>query len=434
LFFPPNSSTFLSLPFFFFCDLFAEKNRIDTLAGLEANNTLRCGDTVTDAVGVLTYGCRGGHCDWRLIPLTPTSVTFTPSNARQPSPSVHGNFKVGSINVLNFFNGDGLGGGFPTARGADTLEEFSRQTAKIVSAINSMNTDVVALMEVENDGFNETSAIRNLTAALNTGAGAQVWSFIEFPRVGQDLISVKLIYQHATTAAIGPVAILNSSVDSTFDSSRNRPTIAQAFRHIPSGKMLVVAGAHLRSKLPDCVSVNDPDVGDGQGHCNLVRTKAAAATVNWLKSDPTNTGLGSRFVVVGDMNAYAMEDPIIAFKNGGLIDLVAKYEGDASKYSYVYRGASGYLDHALVTADLAEDVVDTAVWHINADEPKALDYNVENKSPAQQSSLYDASPYRASDHDPVVVAFNFALPSPSPSPSFPSPPPPKNSCRKNRCL
>jgi predicted extracellular nuclease len=45
----------------------------------------------------------------------------------QPEP-VGGTVKVASFNVLNYFNGNGLGGGFPTSRGASTSEEFTRQT------------------------------------------------------------------------------------------------------------------------------------------------------------------------------------------------------------------------------------------------------------------------------------------------------------------
>ena len=43
-------------------------------------------------------------------------------------------------------------------------------------------------------------------------------------------------------------------------------------------------------------------------------------------------------------------------------------------------------------------------WHINADEPGLLDYNLEfGRDPA----LFDASiPYRASDHDPVVIGLD----------------------------
>ena len=55
------------------------------------------------------------------------------------------------MNVLNYFNGDGLGGGFPTARGAETPFELDRQEAKIVAALAAIDADVVGLMEIEND-------------------------------------------------------------------------------------------------------------------------------------------------------------------------------------------------------------------------------------------------------------------------------------------
>jgi predicted extracellular nuclease len=43
-------------------------------------------------------------------------------------------------------------------------------------------------------------------------------------------------------------------------------------------------------------------------------------------------------------------------------------------------------------------------WHINADEPRLLDYNLEN---GRDPNLFDgATPYRASDHDPVVVGID----------------------------
>ena len=43
-------------------------------------------------------------------------------------------------------------------------------------------------------------------------------------------------------------------------------------------------------------------------------------------------------------------------------------------------------------------------WHINADEPALLDYNLEN---GRDPTLFDPdSPYRTSDHDPVIVGLN----------------------------
>ena len=40
---------------------------------------------------------------------------------------ISGSLKVAAFNVLNYFNGDGQGGGFPTSRGANSAVEFDRQ-------------------------------------------------------------------------------------------------------------------------------------------------------------------------------------------------------------------------------------------------------------------------------------------------------------------
>jgi hypothetical protein len=69
----------------------------------------------------------------------------------------------------------------------------------------------------------------------------------------------------------------------------------------------------------------------------------------------------------------------------------------------VFNGESGYLDHGLATASLAAQVTGTVDWHINPDEPTVLDYNVEFKTPNHVNTLYDPGPYRASDHDPVII-------------------------------
>jgi len=72
----------------------------------------------------------------------------------------------------------------------------------------------------------------------------------------------------------------------------------------------------------------------------------------------------------------------------------------------VFFGQAGYLDHGLANSALNDKVSYTAVWSINADEPRALDYNTEFKSPEQQASFYAPDPYRSSDHDPAIIALN----------------------------
>jgi hypothetical protein len=51
---------------------------------------------------------------------------------------------------------------------------------------------------------------------------------------------------------------------------------------------------------------------------------------------------------------------------------------------------------------MAAQVVGVSEWHINADEPSVIDYNTEFKP----QDLYTSSPYRSSDHDPVVVGLS----------------------------
>jgi hypothetical protein len=86
---------------------------------------------------------------------------------------------------------------------------------------------------------------------------------------------------------------------------------------------------------------------------------------------------------------------------GGLEHLSLRIPA-AQRYSYVFGGLSGELDHALATPSLAAQVGGITVWHINADEPPVLDYNTEFKT----DDRYAPTPFRSSDHDPVIIGLN----------------------------
>jgi len=105
--------------------------------------------------------------------------------------------------------------------------------------------------------------------------------------------------------------------------------------------------------------------------------------------------------VIGDLNAYQQEDPIDALRAHGLVDLHHRFGDDSGEqdYSFVFRGQSGSLDHAMATSSLAKDITGIATWHINADEPRFLDYNQEYNP----KELYEVNPFRSSDHDPVLI-------------------------------
>jgi predicted extracellular nuclease len=372
------------------------------VGGLSADSTLRSGDTLTGLSGVLEQ--RFG--EYRIQPVGTTA--FVAANPRPLAPApVGGTLKVASFNLLNYFNGNGVGGGFPTSRGATTLAEFERQRAKTIAAIVAMNADVVGLMELENDAPG-ASAIEDLVSGLNQSTAPGTWALIDTGVVGTDEIRVGLIYKPAAVTPFNAFAILDSSDDPRFIDTLNRPSLAQTFSQNSNGKRLTVVVNHLKSKGSDCNLVGDPDTGDGQGHCNQTRAAAAAALVDWLAADPTGAS-DPDVLIIGDMNSYAREDPITAIRNGGFTDLISAFGGDGG-YSYVFDGQSGYLDHALASLLLAPRITGVTEWHINADEPTVLDYNVEFKSANHVNSLYAPSPFRSSDHDPVIIGINLIEP------------------------
>lgn len=373
--------------------------------GLSATNTLRSGYTVTGLTGVITYD----FSEYRVLPtIAPNFVATNPRTAA-PKIAANANLKVASFNVLNFFNGNGLGGGFPTARGANTVVEFDRQKAKIISALVGLNADVIGLLELENDGFDNYSAVAELVAALNTATGTNQWVYINpgLNKIGTDEIAVGIIYRKDRATAIGQTAILDSAIDSQFIDTKNRPTLAQSFRATQGRGVITVAINHLKSKGSDCNDLNDPDTGDGQGNCNITRTQAAQALTNWLSRKPTNVNDGD-YLIIGDLNSYAKENPITTITNAGYVDLINKF-GGAEAYSYVFDGQAGYLDHGLATTSLSAQVLEAADWHINADEAISLDYNTEFKSTSQINNFYANNAYRSSDHDPLVISLKLII-------------------------
>jgi len=322
------------------------------------------------------------------------------------------------MNLLNFFNtfgstacSGGVGGETMECRGADNASEFDRQWPKTVAAIVGTGADVVGIVEMENDGYGADSAIAFLVSKLNEATAPGTYAYVDVDAatgrvnaLGNDAIKVGVLYKPARVTPVGATAALDSVefVNGGDADPRNRPALAQAFRENATGETFVVSVNHLKSKGSAC---DAPDTGDGQGNCAGVRTNAANLLAEWLASDPTGTGAADRTLVVGDLNSYAKEDPIAALESHGFQNLVAQKIGDDA-YSYVFDGQWGYLDYAIGTAGLAPDVAGVGEWHVNADEPSVLDYNVDFKSAGQRTSLYAPDRFRISDHDPVLVGLD----------------------------
>ena len=388
---------------------------------LSASNTLRGGDTIANLTGVMTYTWSGNSASgnaWRIRPINAMSgsALFTAANERPTSAQdVGGNLKVVGMNALNYFNSIsgctlGVGGGSTDCRGADSVEEFNRQVAKLLASVLKMNPDVMGFTELENDGYGSESAIADLVTRLNNATAPGTYAFIDVDAntgqlnaLGTDAIKVGLVYK---PGVVTPVLAGNGDVggrgrDGGDAVARNRPSLAQAFALNANGAKFIVDVNHLKSKGSACTL---PDQGDGQGNCNDVRLNATDELVEWLAGDPTGVG-DLDILLVGDYNAYAMEDPITNLEDHGYTNLIDEVLG-ATAYSYVFDGQWGYLDHALASSSLVSQVAGVGDYHIDADEPSVLDYNTEFKTTGQLTSLYAPDEFRTSDHDPVIIGLN----------------------------
>lgn len=370
-------------------------------AGAANDYSIRTGDSISGVTGNLRFS-RGsgasGDETWRLMPSD--AVSFSNDNPRPGAPAIGGSIRVGSFNVLNFFsnidNGQSVCGpdGDDNCRGADSAQEHSRQLARTSSALALLDADLVGLMELEN---NASDSISSIVDALNDRIGDGNYAFVDTGTISDDAIKSGFIYDASSLKASGPFKLLDSSIDSRFKENRNRPVLAQTFEVTSTGAVFTVVVNHLKSKGSSCSRYGDPNLNDGQGNCNLTRTNAAAAIAEWITTDPTGSG-DPDFLVIGDLNAYFMEDPLATLENAGLTNLLEK---GSNPYSSVFDGQAGVIDYALASPSLVSQVVAAIAWHINADEPSLLDYNLEN---GRDAGLFNPdSPYRVSDHDPIVV-------------------------------
>ncbi len=452
----------------------------DTPGELDANDELRSGDTLGDLTGVVRFSRGSGGSGDEIYRINPTEAPVFQNDNPRPTnaPDVGGDITVASFNVLNFFtsiddeqsrNSNPLNAG-PTPlepRGAndltnaqtsvapstqaqtDPLAEFNRQLDKLIAAVTEIGADIFGLIEIENEfpGFVDASneggqtAVERLIDELNSAITTADYQFAA-PSNGQlfgdsgDAISVGLVYD-ANTVEIAQnttVEILDDSLlpglglgslPAVFDgASTSRAPIAATFTELESGEDFTVAVNHFKSKgSPGTAPTGDVDIGDGVGNANQTRVNAATALDAWLDTDPTGSG-DEDFLIIGDLNAYPQEDPIQLLLGEGYTDLAAQFIG-SDAYSFGFPldlntspqvQGFGTLDYGLANSSLLSQVTGAGEWHINADESVIFDYNLEFKPQAQADGLFGANPFRASDHDPLIIGLDLQSDAPNAAP------------------
>ncbi|MDU8910304.1 ExeM/NucH family extracellular endonuclease [Aestuariicoccus sp. MJ-SS9] len=423
--------------------------------------TLRLGSEILNTpTGVLSYA----FGEFQLLMENQLQIDpATNEGARPATPgNVGGDLQVAGFNVLNYFT-TLSGNTGPTdsvgVRGARTALDLERQTVKLVDAILGTGAEVLALQEIENNGFGAGSAIAALVDALNAEATllgtGQVFAFVdptdpsdpgEDGFIGTDAITTGLIYDQTavtlveadyhvfdeTSAAdtLAVATVLSDEIGNAInDLQRNRPVVAATFEDAVTGTAFTVASVHFKSKgdsglenLADAAAdalaaggatitqsqldalLADPnyDQGDGQGFWNAVRADAAVETDAWLRSDFGGAGTDS-FVILGDYNAYTREDPVQVLSDDPFYtDLLDTFVGADTAYSFVFDGQQGALDQAMASDVFADRVTGLTEWHINADEPDLLNYNSSFNDPG----FYSEDVFAASDHDPIILGLD----------------------------
>ncbi|AQM68697.1 Endonuclease/Exonuclease/phosphatase family protein [Vibrio campbellii] len=426
---------------------------------------IRLGSRVEGLQGVVAYS----YNEYRLIATNEVDNTnFVTTGegfdvARKDAPAIaDSDLRIASFNVLNYFNSVADSGHEnPTGqnRGATNLDEFLIQQAKIVAAMNKMDADIIGLMEVENNGFGDSSAVKNLVDALNAEIedAEDHYTYVEIADqdkyqdeyFGSDAIMVAILYRanevtpkEAAKVIVTPEQHIEENTITRGDDAEGNPaydkyqrhSLLQTFTVKETGKDLSVVVNHFKSKGSECIEewiagVEDSEPADLQGNCNNFRVSAANVVGDALK------GIEGDVLVMGDLNAYGMEDPLLTLTDyskekygrdiytaayttigGGELQVektkIEKGYGyhnlntvlhGADTFSYTYSGELGNLDHALASNSLAQKVVAIEDWHINSLESNLFEYS--SKYTGDMPKYKDA--FSASDHDPVIIAIDF---------------------------
>lgn len=396
--------------------------------GTQGVDFFRGGDTVHGLTGVLHWSFAGlsGTDAWRVRPTTAHPAVFTPSNPRPATPpDVGGSIRAVGMNLLNYFttidttpsSSSGPCGPSHTmdCRGADSEAELARQRERASIVVCSLNPDVAGFMELENT--TPTDTINDLLGAVNARCGgAHPYAFVNTGgTLGSDAIRVILVYRQGVLTPFGAAL-------TDLNAIHNRPPTAQTFdvsdaANPAFGQRFTVVANHFKSKGSCPVSGGDTDQNDGQACWSATRTAQASRLLSWINGTVIPAAGDPDVLLLGDFNAYASETPVTTLKAGGYLDLETEFHG-TDAYSYLFDGELGHLDYAFASTSLAAQVTGADAWHINADEVPVFDYNDEIKDvgePTQDEkpdgsaltpprTLWEpGTPYRASDHDPIVV-------------------------------
>lgn len=260
--------------------------------------------------------------------------------------------------------------------GPKNATEHVKQRTKVINALRTINADIYGLVEIQQGD----SAMRELAIFLNQALPDRNYTHVRSGTTPSGTYTQSCYIYDANK-----VELQGSLVDAGTQSRKRM----QIFREKSTGETFIYSINHFKAKSGTGAGA---DANGPQGQFNYTRTQEAKAVLERYSTFSQQAD-DQDILIMGDLNAYGMEDPIIELTSGGrMVDLHRYFHADTS-YSYTFRGQAGYLDHALCSSSMLPQVTGMMAFHINSDEDDRYTYD--------KSS--DATMFRCSDHDPVVV-------------------------------
>ena len=244
-----------------------------------------------------------------------------------------------------------------------TQAEFDTKTTKMANVFLALNADIVTVCEAERND----QILGNLCAKMNDIAGTTVWTYIQdgirysTAEAGEyQAIKSGYIYR---SDKVTPVGSSYSPYTSAEYKARMR---IQLFKENATNEKFTLSVNHFKAKSGS----------DGGETTRMQNANNLISTLSGVSADPD-------ILIMGDLNAYMGEAPIVALQNAGYEEQLVRFDPDA--YTYIYHGEQGILDHAMANAPMAAQITGASPFNIN-----------------HEASSY----YKYSDHDAVVVGIS----------------------------
>lgn len=378
----------------------------DILPGFEIP-TVDVGASLGDVTGVVSYG----FGNFEILPTEAFSVASNSSLTGETTNLIGSDnqLTIASYNALNLDPNDGDG---------DTDIANGRFDAIAQQIVNNLgNPDIIGLQEIQdnsgstNDGTTDADVTLQTLIDAISDAGGPTYAFIDNTDIGNNLsggqpggnIRTAFLYNPNRVTPSNVQTIGNQDPGSPFNGAR-LPLVA-TFDF--NGEAVTVVNNHFSSKGGSAPILGveqdfaarqeDPTVNGSLDE----RREQAQAVNNFVDGLLVND---ENVVVLGDLNEFEFVSPLgilegtIESANDGqdtvpggaaiLANLVNTLPED-ERYSFIFQGNSQQLDHVLISNSLQANA-EVDVVHVNVE--------------------FADSDARASDHDPVVSRFTFALP------------------------